>query len=63
MQSISFASCSALQRRVHNLLAENESLRRQRDTFLRAGKRQAAPFAKLAAALGLTLVPANEQKE
>jgi transposase len=40
------ANCEALQRRVHELQAEIERLRRQLDAALRAGKRQAAPFAK-----------------
>ncbi len=46
MESVFCASCQALQRRVHDLHAENERLRRQLDATLRAGKRQAGPFAK-----------------
>jgi transposase len=40
------ANCQSLQQRVHDLQAENERLRRQLDAALRAGKRQAGPFAK-----------------
>jgi transposase len=43
------ASCAgyqALQRRLRDLQAENQGLRRQLDAALRAGKRQAAPFTK-----------------
>ena len=46
MQPVSCAGCQSLQRRVHDLQAENERLRRQLDEATRAGKRQAAPFAK-----------------
>ena len=46
MEPVSCAGCQALQRRVHDLQAENERLRRQLDEATRAGKRQAAPFAK-----------------
>lgn len=46
MQSVRCANCQALQRRVHDLQAENERLRHQLDEATRAGKRQAAPFAK-----------------
>ena len=46
MESGRCANCQSLQRRVHDLQAENERLRRQRDAALRAGKRQAGPFAK-----------------
>src|SRR3954470_10077470 len=46
MQSVRCASCQYLQRRVHDLQAENERLRRQLDEATRAGKRQTAPFAK-----------------
>ena len=46
MKPVRCASCQALQRRVHDLQAENERLRRQLDAALRAGKRQAAPFSK-----------------
>jgi transposase len=46
MQSVRCANCQSLQRLVHNLQAENERLRRQLDEAIRAGKRQAAPFAK-----------------
>jgi transposase len=46
MQPVSCAGCQALQRRLHDLQAENERLRRQLDEATRAGKRQAAPFAK-----------------
>ncbi|HEV3258326.1 MAG TPA: IS66 family transposase, partial [Gemmataceae bacterium] len=38
--------CQSLRRRVHDLQTENQRLRRQLDEALRAGKRQAAPFAK-----------------
>ena len=40
------ANCDSLKRRVHDLQAENERRRRQLDEATRAGKRQAAPFAK-----------------
>jgi transposase len=46
MQPVSCAGCQALHRRLHDLQAENERLRRQLDAALRAGKRQAGPFAK-----------------
>jgi transposase len=46
MESVRCANCQSLQRRVHDLQAENERLRRQLDAALRAGKRQASPFAK-----------------
>jgi transposase len=46
MQSVSCAGCQALQRRLRDLQAENERLHRQLDEAPRAGKRQAAPFAK-----------------
>src|SRR5215467_6053777 len=46
MQPVSCAGCQALQRRLHDLQAENERLRRQLDEATRSGKRQAAPFAK-----------------
>ncbi|HKB38965.1 MAG TPA: IS66 family transposase [Gemmataceae bacterium] len=46
MEPVSCAGCQALQRRLRDLQAENERLRRQLDEATRAGKRQAAPFAK-----------------
>ena len=46
MQPVPCAGCHALQRRVHDLQAENDRLRRQLDEATRARKRQAAPFAK-----------------
>ncbi|HEY7312101.1 MAG TPA: IS66 family transposase [Gemmataceae bacterium] len=46
MQPVSCAGCQALRRRLHDLQAENERLRRQLDEAARAGKRQAGPFAK-----------------
>jgi len=46
MEPVRCAGCQALQRRVHDLQAENQRLRGQLDEALRAGKRQAAPFAK-----------------
>jgi transposase len=46
MESLRCANCQSLQRRVHDLQAENERLRRQLDEATRADKRQAAPFAK-----------------
>jgi transposase len=46
MMPVRCASCQSFQRRVHDLQAENERLRRQLDAALRAGKRQAGPFAK-----------------
>ncbi len=45
MESVRCANCQSLQRRVHDLQAENERLRRQLDAALRAGNRQAGPFA------------------
>jgi transposase len=46
MEPVRCAGCQALQRRVHDLQAENQRLRGQLDEARRAGKRQAAPFAK-----------------
>jgi transposase len=46
MQPVSCAGCRALQRRLDDLQAENERLRRQLDDATRALKRQAAPFTK-----------------
>jgi transposase len=46
MQPVSCPACQALQRRLRELQAENDRLRRQLDEATRAGKRQAAPFAK-----------------
>jgi transposase len=46
MEAVRCANCQSLLRRVHDLQAENERLRRQLDEATRAGKRQAAPFAK-----------------
>ena len=46
MQPFFCAGCQALQRRLRELQAENDRLRRQLDEALRAGKRQAGPFAK-----------------
>jgi transposase len=46
MELVRCANCQSLERRVHDLQAENERLRRQLDAALRAGKRQAGPFAK-----------------
>jgi transposase len=46
MQPVSCAGCQILPRRLCDLQAENERLRRQLDKATRAGKRQAAPFAK-----------------
>src|SRR5215472_7373671 len=46
MESVRCATCQSLQRRVRDLQTENERLRRQLDEATRAGKRQAAPFAK-----------------
>jgi transposase len=40
------SNCQSLQRRVHDLQAEIERLRRQLDEATRTGKRQVAPFAK-----------------
>jgi transposase len=46
MEAVSCTNCQALERRVHDLKAEVERLRRQLDDALRSAKRQAAPFAK-----------------
>jgi transposase len=46
MEPVRCANCQSLQRRVHDLQAENERLRVQLDAALRARKRQAGPFAK-----------------
>jgi transposase len=46
MQPVSCAGCQALQRRLRDLQAENERLRRQLDEATRARRRQAAPFPK-----------------
>jgi transposase len=46
MQPVSCPGCQALQRRLDDLQAENERLRRQLDEASRAGKRQAGPFSK-----------------
>ena len=46
MEAVSCANCQSLQRQVNDLQAENERLRSQLDAALRAGKRQAGPFAK-----------------
>jgi transposase len=46
MQPVSCTGCLALQRRLRDLQAENERLRRRLDEATRAGRRQAAPFAK-----------------
>jgi transposase len=46
MQPAPCPGCQALQRRLRDLQAENERLRRQLDEASRARKRQAAPFAK-----------------
>jgi transposase len=46
MQPVSCAGCQALQRHLRDLQAENERLRRQLEEATRAGKRQAAPFAR-----------------
>jgi transposase len=43
---VSCAGCQALQRRLRDLQASNDRLRRQLDEATRAGKRQAAPFSK-----------------
>src|SRR5438445_10020406 len=46
MEPVWCAGCKTLQRRVAELLAEVERLRRPLDETTRAGKRQASPFAK-----------------
>jgi transposase len=46
MEAVFCTNCQSLQRRVHDLQADNDRLRRQLDDALRAGKRQASPFAK-----------------
>src|SRR5262249_18507535 len=46
MEPVRCANCQSLQRRVHDLQAENERLRCELDAALRAGKRQAGPFSK-----------------
>jgi transposase len=46
MQLVPCAGCQALQQRLRDLQVENERLRRLLDEATRAGKRQAAPFAK-----------------
>jgi transposase len=46
MQTVPCAGCQALQRRLRDLQAENGRLRRQLAEATRAGKRQAAPFAR-----------------
>jgi len=46
MEPVPCAGCQALQRRLHDLQAENDRLRQQLDAATRAGKRQASPFAK-----------------
>jgi transposase len=46
MQRVRCTGCQALERRLHDLQAENERLRLQLDEATRARKRQAAPFAK-----------------
>jgi len=46
MEAVRCANCRSLQRRLRDLQAENERLRRQLDEATRARKRQAAPFAK-----------------
>jgi transposase len=46
MASVLCGNCESLQRRINDLQAENERLRRQLDGALRAGKRQAGPFSK-----------------
>jgi hypothetical protein len=46
MESGFCANCQSLQRRLRDLQAENEHLRRQFGAVPRAGKRQAGPYAK-----------------
>jgi transposase len=46
VESVPGAGCQALQRGLHDLHAEKERLRRRLVAATRAGKRQAAPFAK-----------------
>jgi transposase len=46
MEPVRCANCQSLQRRVDDLQAENARLGHQLDAALRAGKRQASPFAK-----------------
>src|SRR5262245_4966706 len=46
MEPVRCGNCESLQRWVHDQQGENERLRRQLDAALRAGKRQAGPFAK-----------------
>ena len=45
MESVRCADCQFLQRRIHDLQAENEQLCRQLDAAMRAGQRQAGRFA------------------
>jgi hypothetical protein len=46
MEPVSCAGCQAVQRRLRDLQAENDRLRRQLDEATRAGKRQAAQAAE-----------------
>jgi transposase len=46
MEPVRCANCQSLRRRVDHLQAENDRLRHQLGAALRAGKRQAGPFAK-----------------
>ena len=46
MEPVRCADCQSRQRRVDHLRAENDRLRHQLDAALRAGKRQAGPFAR-----------------
>jgi transposase len=46
MESLRYANRQSLQRRIHDLKAEIERRRRQLPAAIRAGKRQAVPFAK-----------------